>query len=421
MRAEALELLLKHPAQVGRWCGFSRLTDELHGEWMRQMLTGTGDMTILAHRGSYKTTCVSVVLATLLCVEPEKNILFLRKTDRDVGEMLRQVKGVLCCDAMRTLTAELYGTPVVPLRSSGFALTASCYASPRGAVQLLGHGIGGSLTGKHADFIFTDDIVNQQDRVSAAMREKTRRIYQELQNIRNPGGRIINIGTPWHPEDAISLMPVPQVWDCYHTGLLTQEELDNRRAAMEPSLFAANYELRHLASEDALIRTPPTFTEDASLLRDGFAHVDAAYGGGDFTAFTAGKLHDGQVILYGRLWPGHADQVLPVIVSLCRQLMVSPIWCETNGDKGYLARELRRQGLSVRPYAEHTPKAVKISTYLHKWWPRTVFLRSTDQSYLEQILSWSELAPHDDAPDSAACMLRLLDRKDLICPPSTFP
>ena len=104
MRDEALRLLLEHPAQVGRLCGFPRLTDELHGAWMRQMLTGHGDMTILAHRGSYKTTCVSVVLTTLLCVEPEKNILFLRKTDRDVTEMLRQVKGVLGCGAMRALT-----------------------------------------------------------------------------------------------------------------------------------------------------------------------------------------------------------------------------------------------------------------------------------------------------------------------------
>ena len=412
MREEALRLLLEHPAQVGRLCGFPRLTDELHGAWMRQMLTGHGDMTILAHRGSYKTTCVSVVLTTLLCVEPEKNILFLRKTDRDVTEMLRQVKGVLGCGAMRALTGEIWGRPVVPVRSGAFELTTSCYASPRGAVQLLGHGIGGSLTGKHADFIFTDDIVDQHDRVSEAAREKTRRIYMELQNIRNPGGRIINIGTPWHRDDAVALMPGVQRYDCYATGLLSREELDARRAAMDPALFAANYELRHLASEDALIDSAPVFVDDMEMLRDGFAHIDAAYGGEDWTAFTAARFVDGHPVLYGRIWRGHVDRALPVITGLCEQLLLSPVYCETNGDKGYLARELRRSGLAVRPYAERMPKAVKIATYLRKWWPQVRWIRTTDQAYLEQILTWSALAAHDDAPDSAACVLRILDRRE---------
>lgn len=94
-KAEALELLLGHSAQVGRWCGFTRLTDELHGTWMRQMICGTEDLTILAHRGSCKTTCLTIAIATLLCVQPEKTLLFLRKTDDDVAEVLRQVKSLL--------------------------------------------------------------------------------------------------------------------------------------------------------------------------------------------------------------------------------------------------------------------------------------------------------------------------------------
>lgn len=40
--------------------------------------------------------------------------------------------------------------------------------SPRGTSQLLGVGTSGSLTGKHYDYIFTDDIVNLKDRISPA-------------------------------------------------------------------------------------------------------------------------------------------------------------------------------------------------------------------------------------------------------------
>ena len=46
-----LRWMRENPAQVGRWCGFDRLTDELHGKWMRDMITGADDMTLLAHRG----------------------------------------------------------------------------------------------------------------------------------------------------------------------------------------------------------------------------------------------------------------------------------------------------------------------------------------------------------------------------------
>ena len=84
-------------------------------------------------------------------------------------------------------------------------------------------GINGSITGKHFDRIFTDDIVNVQDRTSKAERDRTKIVYQELQNIRNRGGRIFNTGTPWHKEDCFSLMPNIERYDCYSTGLISKE------------------------------------------------------------------------------------------------------------------------------------------------------------------------------------------------------
>ena len=75
------------------------------------MVFGQGDMTLLAHRGSYKTTCLSFAMAVMLVVYPRKNLLFLRKTDSDVLEVLRQVKLLLATDAMQELTGRIYGSP----------------------------------------------------------------------------------------------------------------------------------------------------------------------------------------------------------------------------------------------------------------------------------------------------------------------
>ena len=411
MRNAALELLLRHPAKAARLCGLDRLTDQLHGPWMQEMLLGHEDMTLLAHRGSCKTTCLSFAMAASLLTFPRRNILFMRKTDEDVVEVIRQVKNILRTDAMRRLSALIYGAPVEVAKTDMFTVQTSCYVAMRGAPQLQGLGIGGSLTGKHADLVVTDDIVNLQDRLSAAERQRTRSVYQELQNIRNPGGRILNTGTPWHPEDAISLMPNIRRCDCYHSGLLSEKEILRLRGAMSPSLFAANYELRHVASEGALFGARPPEDGDIALLRDGLAHVDAAYGGGDYTALTCGRIVGDTLYLYGRLWPGHIDQAMDEIIAECETLLCGPIHVETNGDKGCIARELRKRGALVRPYAESMNKHLKIATYLRRWWPRTVFIQGTDPAYIDQILDYTAQSPHDDAPDSAASLVRALERR----------
>lgn len=411
-RQEALHYLLEYPALIGRKLGFTKLTDELHNQWLQLMLLSDEDFTLQAHRGSYKTTCLSVALAIMMIVFPDKTIIFMRKTDDDVVEVIRQVAIILANDIFRDLAEAVHGRPVTLARASSTEITTTAYASPRGAVQLLGIGINGSLTGKHADIVITDDIVNLKDRISAAERDKTKAIYQELQNIRNPGGRIINTGTPWHKDDAFSIMPPPVRFDCYQTGLLDKKQLEQLRRSMAPSLFAANYELKHIAAEDALFDTIPMETTEAALLRDGVAHIDAAYGGEDFTAFTCARRIGDTIYLYGRLWHGHVDTVLDAIVADCERLMCQPVYCETNADKSYLSKELRRRGLNTRPYAEKQNKHYKISTYLRKWWRNIVVLQGTDRAYIDQILDYTEQADHDDAPDSAACVCRILDRRE---------
>lgn len=164
------------------------------------------------------------------------------------------------------------------------------------------------------------------------------------------------------------------------------------------------------ASDGALFTTYPSFTGDLSRMYDGIAHVDAAYGGADGTAFTCGHRVGDTIYLYGRMWKRHVDTVMDVISTETHRLRCSPIYLETNADKGYLGREFQNRGDVVRMYAEHQNKFFKIATSLRKWWPNVVFLEGTDKAYIDQIMSYTEGAEHDDAPDSAACVCRVLDR-----------
>lgn len=409
----ALDVALRikrHPEILGRQVGFLDLT-LLHGEWIREMVFGTGDYTLQAHRGSYKSSCLAVAISLLLVMKPDRNIIFIRKADNDVSEMLGMVAKILRTEVMQEICNVLYGVPLKIVSEGSEHLSTSLWTSPMGAQQLLGIGLRASITGKHAYYVITDDICNLTDRISRAERERTKLQYDELQNIRNRGGRIINLGTPWHKEDVFSKMPNIHRYDCYSTGLLSQEKIDELRQSMAPSLFAANYELKHTASEEAFFETAPVFTDDASLLRDGISQIDASYGGRDYTAFTCASKRDNKIYLYGRLWHKHVDKVLDECIEEADRLMCWPMYCEENGDKGFLVKEIRNRDKWANGYAERQNKVIKITSYLRKWWPNMVFLRGTDPEYIDQIMDYTEQAEHDDAPDSAAVCCRYWDER----------
>lgn len=421
---EQARWFIQHPVALGHAVGFKLLRDYPHGEWLDWMINGTEDGTLQAHRGGYKTSCLEIAIPLLMIRYPDHNIIFLRKTDTDVAEVIGAVARVLRSPVFRQVFSALTGADLQIIRSNSTEITTNIYNAPKGSAQLLGIGIGGSLTGKHADLVITDDIVNLKDRKSRAERDQTKAIYQELQNIRNPGGRIINTGTPWHKDDAFTLMPEPMRYDWRATGMLTEAQVDALRRSMAPSLFAANYELVHIAAEEALFKTPPKFitpemaeellgreAEPADLLRDGIAHIDAAYGGEDGTAFTCMRRRGERLFGYGRRWHAHVDTVVRACIEQATDLQCAPIHCEKNGDKGYLAKEIATYGMPAYPYTEKENKYIKISTFLRKWWENIFWLPGTDQEYLNEILNYTEDAEHDDSPDSAASVCRILDRQ----------
>ena len=410
-REAAIAILLNEPVKIGYAVGFDKLT-ALHNRWIIDMIRGTQDKTLQAHRGSYKTTCVSIALACIFVLLPNKKTLFLRKTDADVKEVIRQVRNILLSPPMQEAARLIHGKDMVLITQTASELSSNLPGDSKGTSQIVAMGINGSITGKHFDRIFTDDIVNVQDRTSKAERDRTKIVYQELQNIRNRGGRIFNTGTPWHKEDCFSLMPNIERHDCYSTGLISTEQLQIIREAMTASLFAANYELRHIASDDVIFTSPQTGA-DPALAEQGICHIDASYGGEDGTAFTICKKSGGKYYIYGRLWQKHVDDCLPEIIRLRNAFNAGIIYCERNADKGYLAKALRDKGERADTYHEKMNKFVKITSYLKSEWKNVLFVAGTDAEYINQICDYTENAEHDDAPDSAASIVRKLwNKKD---------
>ena len=405
-REKAVKFLITKPASFGRLVGFTKLTD-LHNAWILDMLKGEGDRTLQAHRASYKTTCVSIALALIIILLPNKRTLFLRKTDADIKEIIKQVQKILKDPHTQYFVQCIYGVNLKLTVESATEINTNLTTDIRGTSQLVGMGCGSSITGKHFDRIFTDDIVNVNDRVSKAERDRTKLVYQELQNIKNRDGRIFNTGTPWHKDDCFAIMPEAEKFDCYSTGLISDEQLEVIKKSMTRSLFAANYELRHIAAEDVIFQNPQTGA-DPSEVEQGECHIDAAYGGEDYTAFTICRKKDGKYYVYGRCWRKHIDDVQDEIISLRKAFNAGRIHCETNGDKGYLGKALRQKGERVNIYRENMNKFLKITSYLKAEWENVIFVAGTDKEYIDQICDYNENAEHDDAADSLASIVRIL-------------
>jgi hypothetical protein len=405
-RADIVNALKENPIALAPRLGFDLLTS-LHSDWCREMVFGTKDHTLQAHRGSYKTTTVSIALWELMLLRPNAQMAFFRKTDTDVKEILEQVKKMLRTDATQYLSEGLWGVSCHITTDNMLEVSTSLSSDARGGAQLTGMGIGGSLTGKHYDLIFTDDIVNLKDRSSRAERERTKNAYREIKNLVNRGGKIFNTGTPWHIDDAFKLMPEPDRYPWDSTGLMTREQYDEIAKVTTPSLLAANYELRHIPSDDVIFTSPKTGGA-LEMVYHGECHVDAAYYGEDYTAFSAMAVHDGIRYVYGRIWRKHVDECMPQIMEDYRRLMLGRLYTERNADKGYSARRLKQLGARVVPYDEHENKHIKIVTYLKEAWPNIVFVDGTDEEYINQIVDYTEDAEHDDAPDSAASLCRVV-------------
>lgn len=264
------------------------------------------------------------------------------------------------------------------------------------------------LRGASIKYCYGDEVADWSKDVFDLLKSRLDKPYSVFDGTFNPQGP-----THWLKQFLDTDADIfYQTYTIDDNPFLPKEFVENLKKEYAGSVLYDRYILGlWAASEGALFTVHPKFTQDERFLFDGIAHVDAAYGGSDGTAFTCGRRIGDTIYLYGRLWQAHVDTVMGAISTEARRLRCSPIYMETNADKGYLGREFGRMGDLVRMYQEHQNKFFKIATSLRKWWPNIVFLEGTDKAYIEQIMSYTEMAEHDDAPDSAACICRTLDRR----------
>lgn len=403
MSINLLSQILDDPLPFAHALGYNLLKD-IHSKWIKEMFFLDEDKTLQAHRDSYKTTCLIVALDLCMIAKPTKNHILFRKDEKATREVLRSVRKDLDSDVIRALVKNIYNVDLKCTIDGANEIQTNLYNGPK-ECQLIGMGIKSGVTGLHGN-VYTDDVVTMKDRVSEAERDYTTLFYQELQNVAGRTGRIGNQGTPWHKNDTFSMMPIPTKYDIYSTGIFNEEEIKKKKETMTGSLFAANYELKHIADGDILF-TEPKYGE-FPIGAKSYAHIDAAYGGEDRTALTIIAEVDGKLHVIGWMMEGHIDTHYKEIVSKMERYQCHGYDCENNSDKGFLRKDLSRlTNIEGVGYHEKMNKYYKISTYGKARWNDVIFdLENGDIEYIAEIMDYNENANHDDAPDSFASLVK---------------
>ena len=109
---------IRHPAALGRQLGFTRLRDDLHGKWIQWIVDDGPDGTLQAHRGSYKTTCLEIGIPLLMIKHPDCNIIFMRKTDTDVEEVIAAIDRILRHPLFQQIYSALTGANLQILKAT---------------------------------------------------------------------------------------------------------------------------------------------------------------------------------------------------------------------------------------------------------------------------------------------------------------
>jgi len=353
-----------------------------------------------------------------LLFHPNDRIAIIRKTFSDAAKIVAAIAKVFELQEVRELFLLAHGfmPKATTNRNGQLTFNFKRTATPEGSITA--HGLDGSLTGTHYDKILCDDFVTLKDRISRAEREFTKEMVREIgTNIIDPGHGVTWMGTPWASDDAWSILQCPILrYPLAKCNLLTPEEIERKRKTTTPFLFSANYELE-LKTDSNMLFNDPVYGKWERPPDGSYAHLDAAFDGDHTCAFTIMSDHPtqkGKKQAMGFVYPGNVKDWIPQIVKLCQRYRVIALYNETNPDKGYTADSIRARGVVVRTYAERQNKHIKISTYLYNDWQSIIWDDSTDPEYMAQVVDYREGQEPDDAPDSAASLLRQVYSGDAI-------
>ena len=410
-----LKIIANEPHKLGWFIGKDKL-NPIHSEWIKYCWDSNEPRALQSFRGGFKTTSVVVVGAIRwMLFHPNERIGIFRKNFSSAADVTNTIAQVMTLPEIKELFKFAHGMEprITRQRDGRYQWNFKKTHTPEGNLNPMG--IDGTITGAHFDKVLADDIITIKDKISRAERERTKGMVHEIAtNIIDPGKGSTWIGTPWHREDAwveinefceIAKYPISKF------NFLGKGEMEKKKRTTTPFLYAINYELE-IGKDESLLFCDPVYSKGWDFTkRDVIGHLDAAFDGDHYCALTFisplyGKGEETVYQAVGFTYSGHVKDWYSTIKKLATEYRVKNIYEETNADKGMSARDLTAMGLRIKSYSESQNKHLKISTNLYRFWKYIQWAPESHDEYMAQVTDYREGAEPDDAPDSAASLLR---------------
>lgn len=198
--AEIRRELLTSTYYMGRYVlGYDRLLPEVHGQWGWALdRLPYPRRLILRPRKTYKTTFYTMSYPLRrLAGDPNLRILLVNAVYGNAAGFLREIKGH--CE--RNARFRRWCGDWVSPKWNEQAVDIRPRTVNRKEASLSIAGYGSALVSAHYDLIIVDDLVNEDDRTSARVRQKKIAWFRDCISLLDVGGELVVVGTRWHPDD----------------------------------------------------------------------------------------------------------------------------------------------------------------------------------------------------------------------------
>jgi hypothetical protein len=356
--------------------------------------------------------------------KPKREIMITSYNDEKAESFSKSARDIVESDKFRDIF------PDVAVSQSKRAM--SEWHTTAGGV-VIAAGAGGALTGGGANIALIDDPVkNWEDALSEALQEKKYNWYKSVLRTRlYPGSAIILILTRWVTYDLagrilehektvekggkwvhLNLPLLDAQGNSLWPEMYDDKEIADIRETVGEKIFQALYQQEPIDVVERIF-SDPQFAEPPRNMRL-VAYLDPAFGGKDYTAFSAGgmdRIAGDDTLIYvtaGKIWRGTLDHTYSKVERYCHEMGITTLYVESNQAQVAVAKEFQRRGIRVKEVPSTINKNVRIINNVKLNWKDIRFSRSVDQDYLKQIISYSEEAQHDDAPDSLSGLVSAL-------------
>ncbi|MGB7532872.1 MAG: hypothetical protein WA977_07835 [Halobacteriota archaeon] len=434
--------------------GYTLLEVDPHLQWCNELDQRHSRSLWLEPRHTYKSTVFTKSYPIWRLLEnPNLRILIVNATAENAEAFLSEIVGhLLRNQRFLELHQALYHTYPLDIHA---AKTKSIVLNTRtrnfsepsiGTIGALGN-----LVSSHYDLIIVDDLCNEDDRESPAIRGKKRRWFKDLVSVLSLDGELVIVGTHWHFDDVYSYIKNelnPQLPDnakyfirsesCYlddavtprFPNILPAEKLATIKIEKGTISFSCQYLNCPIPTEHQIFKLESMFKISKSEINleqaEAYGFWDPSLGVSDYSAIITLLKYNGHwIVFHADLSRSPQSKIIDKIIELHSSFNYKAFGIEANSlgkaksDTDCCTFELvlreRQANANVTvPYKlvwHTTPKRARIQgieSYYSNG--QLQFLDTWNQEYpklIDQLIQFP-LAAYDDGPDALAGAVSLL-------------